>query len=140
MGQCGRNGYVSGVEKLRTDCVRLPEEVSEFQKRRVRMTDLMGAMKKTMMTGIGLALRTKDEVEVWARDLVTRGEVSENEGEKFVDELLKRYDEARENLESRIEKITQEFITKAKVASNDDVDELRKEIEELKKEVARLSK
>ena len=103
------------------------------------MTDLMGVVKKTMMTSIGLALKTKDEVEVWARDLVTRGEVSENEGEKFVDELLKRYDEARDSLESRIEKITQEIIIKAKVASTDEVDELRKEIEELKIEVARLS-
>ena len=103
------------------------------------MTDLMSVVKKTMMTGIGLALKTKDEVEDWARDLVTRGEVTENEGEKFVDELLKRYDEARENLETRIEKVTQEFITKAKVASSEEVAELRKEIEELKKENARLS-
>jgi hypothetical protein len=47
------------------------------------MTDIMGVVKKTMMTGIGLALKTKDEVEDWARDLVTRGELSENEGEKF---------------------------------------------------------
>jgi len=113
--------------------------IPKSQKRRAGMTDLMGVVKKTMMTGIGLALKTKDEVEDWARDLVTRGELSENEGEKFIDELLKRYDEARENFETRIEKVTQEIVTKAKVASTDEVEELRKEIEELKKENARLS-
>ncbi len=103
------------------------------------MTDIMGVVKKTMMTGIGLALKTKDEVEDWARDLVTRGELSENEGEKFVDELLKRYDEAREDLEKRIEKVTKEIMKKARVASMDELDSLKKEIDELRKENARLS-
>ncbi|MFO7558868.1 MAG: hypothetical protein R6X10_08555 [Desulfobacterales bacterium] len=103
------------------------------------MTDIMSVVKKTMMTGIGLALKTKDEVEDWARDLVTRGELSENEGEKFVDELLKRYDEAREDLEKRIEKVTKEIMKKARVASMDELDSLKKEIDELRKENARLS-
>jgi polyhydroxyalkanoate synthesis regulator phasin len=103
------------------------------------MTDIMSVVKKTMMTGIGLALKTKDEVEDWARDLVTRGEISENEGEKFVDELLKRYDEAREDLEKRIEKVTKEIMKKARVASMDELESLKKEIEELRKENARLS-
>jgi len=103
------------------------------------MTDIMSVVKKTMMTGIGLALKTKDEVEDWARDLVTRGEISENEGEKFVDELLKRYDEAREDLEKRIEKVTKEIMKKARVASMDELDSLKKEIKELRKENARLS-
>jgi polyhydroxyalkanoate synthesis regulator phasin len=102
------------------------------------MTDVMGVVKKTMMTGIGLALKTKDEVEDWARDLVTRGELSENEGEKFVDELLKRYDEAREDLERKIEKVTKEIMKKARVASMDELDALKKEIEELRKENERL--
>jgi len=103
------------------------------------MTDIMSVVKKTMMTGIGLALKTKDEVEDWARDLVTRGELSENEGEKFVDELLKRYDEAREDLEGKIEKVTKEIMKKARVASMDELDSLKKEIEELRKENARLT-
>jgi polyhydroxyalkanoate synthesis regulator phasin len=103
------------------------------------MTDIMSVVKKTMMTGIGLALKTKDEVEDWARDLVTRGEISENEGEKFVDELLKRYDEAREDLEKKIEKVTKEIMKKARVASMDELESLKKEIEELRQENARLS-
>lgn len=103
------------------------------------MTDIMSVVKKTMMTGIGLALKTKDEVEDWARDLVTRGELSENEGEKFVDELLKRYDEAREDLEGKIEKVTKDIMKKARVASMDELDSLKKEIEELRKENARLT-
>jgi len=103
------------------------------------MTDVMGVVKKTMMTGIGLALKTKDEVEDWARDLVTRGELSENEGEKFVDELLKRYDEAREDLERKIEKVTKEIMKKARVASMDELDSIKKEIEELRKENERLT-
>ena len=99
------------------------------------MTDLLDVVKKTMITGIGLALKTKDEVEDWANDLVKRGELKEEEGGKFVDELMKRYDEARENLENRVEKKVKELLKKANVATLDDVKALKKEVNKLKKQI-----
>jgi polyhydroxyalkanoate synthesis regulator phasin len=99
------------------------------------MTDLLDIVKKTMITGIGLALKTKDEVEDWANDLVKRGELKEEEGGKFVDELMKRYDEAREDLENRVEKKVKELLKKANVATLDDVKVLKKEVKKLKKQI-----
>jgi len=78
-------------------------------------------IKKTMMAGIGFALKTRDEVEELARDLAQKGTMSEQEGRRFIDDLLKRYDDARGKLENRIENIVKEF--------------LKKEIRELKKTI-----
>lgn len=100
------------------------------------MPDIFDIAKKTMMTSIGFALKTKDEVEDWAKELVTKGELSENEGEKFVDELMKRYEEAREGLEIKVERIVRDLLKKWDVPSSADVAELKAEIAELKKKVA----
>lgn len=92
-------------------------------------------IKKTMLAGVGLALKTKDEVEDLARDLISKTDLSENDGEKFIDDLLKRYDEAKEKLEERLGKSVQGILKKANVATKDEVDELRKEIMALKKDL-----
>lgn len=101
------------------------------------MADMFDVFKKTMMTGIGFALKTKDEVEDWAKELVTRGELSENEGEKFVDELTKRYEEARENLEQKMERTVKELLKKWEVPTAEDFAALKEEISALKKAVGK---
>jgi poly(hydroxyalkanoate) granule-associated protein len=98
------------------------------------MPELFDIAKKTMMTGIGFALKTKDEVEEWAKELVTRGELSENEGEKFIDEMTKRYEEARETLEEKVEKSVRDILQKLEVPTAEDIKALRAEIDALKKE------
>jgi len=98
------------------------------------MPELFEIAKKTMMTGIGFALKTKDEVEEWAKELVTRGELSENEGEKFIDEMTKRYEEARETLEEKVEKSVRDILQKLEVPTAEDMKALRAEIDALKKE------
>ncbi|RZB34278.1 MAG: hypothetical protein SRB1_00046 [Desulfobacteraceae bacterium Eth-SRB1] len=93
-------------------------------------------IKKTMLTGIGLALKTKDEVEGLADELVKQGKMSEEEGGKFLDEIRKRYDDTQKKLEERVEKTVKEFMKKADVVTNDELNALKKEIRELKKAVS----
>ncbi len=89
-------------------------------------------IKKTMMIGLGLALKTKDELEEFARELVTKGDLSENDGRKFADELSNRYDEAKEKFEERVEIVVKSILKKANVVTKDELDELKEEIKELK--------
>jgi polyhydroxyalkanoate synthesis regulator phasin len=103
------------------------------------MADVFDIVKKTMMTGIGFALKTKDEVEDWAKELVTRGELSENEGEKFVDELMKRYEEARETLEQKVEKSVKEILKKVEVPTAQEFAELKEEIFRIKEAVDQMT-
>ena len=97
---------------------------------------MIDLIKKTMMAGIGLALKTRDEAEDLVKDLVKRGNMSEQEGKKFLDDLLKRYDEARDKLEERVEANVKKFLKKADIVTGDELKALKKEIRELKKAIS----
>jgi polyhydroxyalkanoate synthesis regulator phasin len=89
-------------------------------------------IKKALLTGIGLALRTKDELEDLAKDYINQGDLSENEGKKFLDDLTKRYDDAKEKLEEKIEASVKKILDKADIATKEEVNELKSEITLLK--------
>ncbi|MEJ2661032.1 MAG: hypothetical protein P8Z73_09965 [Desulfobacteraceae bacterium] len=89
-------------------------------------------MKKGMLAGIGLALKTWDEVEKMVQEVQEKGEMSEAEGRKFLDEVQKRYEEAQGKLEKRVEQTVKEFLKKTQIVTSDELKELKKEIRELK--------
>ena len=93
-------------------------------------------IKKTMLTGIGLALKTKDEVENLAEDLIKQGKLSETEGKKFLEEIKGKYEDSQKKLEKRVEKTVQELLKKANLVTSDELNALKKEIRELKKAVS----
>lgn len=97
---------------------------------------MIDLIKKTMMAGIGLALKTRDEVEELARDLAKKETMSEQEGKRFLDDLLKRYDDARDKLEDRVEETVKKFLKKADIVTSDELKALKKEIRELKKAIS----
>jgi len=51
------------------------------------MPDLI---RKTLLAGVGLALKTWDEVEDLAKELVDKGKMTEKDGNTFVKDLQKR--------------------------------------------------
>ena len=91
------------------------------------------SIKKTMLPGIGLALKTWDEVESLAKEFVEKSKMSEKEGSKFLDELQKKYEESQNKLEAKVEKSVKQFLKKVDVATRDDLKALKKEISELEK-------
>jgi len=93
-------------------------------------------IKKTMLTGIGLALKTKDEVENLAEDLIKQGELSETEGKKFLEEIKGKYEDSQKKLEKRVEKTVKELLKKGNLVTSDELNALKKEIRELKKAVS----
>ena len=98
---------------------------------------MIDLIKKTMLTGIGLALQTRDEVEELAKEFMSKGEMSEKEGTKLLDEFLRKYDDAKHMLESRVDKAVREFLKKADVVTGDELKALKKEIRELKKAISK---
>ena len=90
-----------------------------------------------MLTGFGLALIAKDEVEDLAKDLVNKGKMSENEGTKFLEDLQKRYDETQQKLEEKLQKAVKDFMKKADVVTGDELKGLKKEIRDLKKAISK---
>jgi len=93
-------------------------------------------IRKGMLTGIGLALKTWDEVEVLAKELEKKGEMPREEGKTFLKELEKRYSEAQIKLEKRVEKSVNEFLKRSDIVTGDELKGLKKEIRELKKMIS----
>lgn len=97
-------------------------------------------VKKSMLTGIGLALKTKDEVEDLVKELQKKGEMSESEGRKFLDDAQDRYDEVQSKIEKRVENSIKDLLKKTNIVTTDELKELKKEIRELKSIVNTLAK
>ena len=97
------------------------------------MPDLI---KKTLLTGVGLALKTWDEVEDLAKELVDKGKMTEKDGSKFLQDLQKRYEETQKKLEARVEKTVKDFFKKADVVTGDELKAVKKEVRELKKMIS----
>ncbi|MEZ4528167.1 MAG: hypothetical protein R2941_19830 [Desulfobacterales bacterium] len=93
---------------------------------------MLELLKKSMLTGIGMALKTRDEVEDLAKDWANRQKMSEEEGRKFFDELMKKYDTSVDKLEDRVEEIVKKVLDKINLATKDEVKILREEIDRLR--------
>ena len=100
---------------------------------------MLNIIKQSMLTGIGLALIAKDEIEDLANELVKKGKMSEKEGNKFLEDLRKRYDETQKQLEARVQKTVKDFMKKADVVTGDELKGLKKEVRELKKAISEIT-
>lgn len=92
-------------------------------------------IKKTMMTGIGIALKTQAEFEEMTKEFIEKSKMPEEEGRKFIDEMLDKYKEAKESMESEIDKSVKKFLEKADIASKKELNALKEEVEQLKAKI-----
>ena len=89
-------------------------------------------VKKGVFTGIGLLSLTKEKIEEVAQEFIEKGKMSEQEGEKFVNELLKRSEESKQDIKKQVEESVKNLMKKMDFASKADVAALHKELAELK--------
>jgi len=95
-------------------------------------------IKKTMLTGVGLAAMTRDKIEEMAKELTEKGEMTEKEGRELVDELVKKSEKAKKDLETKMEGIVEKVLGKMNLATKEDISKLEKRLKRLeKKETAK---
>ena len=92
---------------------------------------MIDLIKKTLLTGVGLAVMTKEKVEELGKDLVSQAKLSEHEGKEFVDSLLKQSETARKEFETRINAAVQKAVSGLNLASKEEVARLSAKVEEL---------
>lgn len=92
-------------------------------------------VKKALLTGVGFAVLSKEKIEEVAKDFAEKGKMSEEEGKVLVDDLLKRSEESRLELQKQIEERVQSVLEKMDLAKKSEIDALRLEIEELRKNI-----
>jgi len=89
-------------------------------------------IKNIFYLGAGAAFATKEKINEVKNELVEKGKLTQEEGRQFVDELLKKSEQAKEDLEKKVNEAVTEQLAKMNVATRDDVDTLRKQVEELR--------
>lgn len=95
---------------------------------------MIDLIKKAFYTGLGAAELTREKVEELAAELSEKGKVSESEIKKFVDEMLAKSQERKEQLKKQLEKVSEETMKRMNLASRDDLDALEKRLaEEIRK-------
>ncbi len=88
-------------------------------------------IKKAMLTGLGLASLTKEKVAEIGRDFIEQGKLSQQEGEKLMDELLAKVEESKQEIKKQVDERVEEILKKMNLARISDLDELKRQIKEL---------
>lgn len=95
-------------------------------------------IKKAMFTGIGMAAMTKEKVEEVAADFIQKGNLSEVEGRKLIDEMMKKSDESREEIKKQLEILVNNALEKVQVARMSQIDEINQALQILKEKIELL--
>ncbi len=95
-------------------------------------------IKKAVLTGMGAASLTKEKIDEFSRELINAGKLSEQEGEKLVQEMRRRADESKESLKQQIDRVVAVTLQGMQIAKKEDIDMLQAEIAALRQEVAEL--
>lgn len=96
---------------------------------------MIDQIKKTMLTGLGLALMTKDKVEELGRDLAEQAKLGEGEGREFVDNLMKQSENARGEFESRVNTLVKKAVEGLNMVHKDELAKLQARVDELEAEL-----
>jgi len=94
-------------------------------------------IKKTLLSGIGMFALAKERAETVIKEWVEKGELSEKEGRELLDEVLKRSEEARKKLESKIENEIRKIMDKMNLATKEEIQQLEQRINELEAKLPR---
>jgi polyhydroxyalkanoate synthesis regulator phasin len=100
------------------------------------MKDLL---KNIVYAGVGAAFLTRDKIEEVRGELVEKGKMTKDEGKEFVDDLIKRSESAKDQLELWLTRQVEDRVNQLNLATTDEVADLRRQIEELQVVINRES-
>ncbi len=88
-------------------------------------------LKDFLYAGVGAAFLTKEKIEALKDDMIDKGKLATGDGKQFVDDLLKKSETAKGQLDLWVNKRVEEKIKQLNLVTTDDIAELKRQIEEL---------
>jgi len=89
-------------------------------------------LKRGVFTGIGLISLSKEKIEEVAQEFIEKGSMSEQEGKKFVSELVMRSEESKQAIKKQVEASVKSIMVKMDLATKEDLASLHRELAEVK--------
>ena len=99
---------------------------------------MIDLIKKAVLTGMGVISLTKEKIDEFSRELIDKGKLTEQEGEKFIQEMWRRAEESKEALIKQTDKVVEASLNKMQLAKVSDLEKLQSEIAGLRKEIEAL--
>ncbi len=94
--------------------------------------------KKILHTGIGFLSLTKTKVEELVNDLIDKGRLSREEGERIMKDFKKDSATSREAIEKEMKQWLENALSKMDIAQKKDLDKLRVEVDQLQRRVTAM--
>ncbi|MCX9081995.1 MAG: phasin family protein [Candidatus Methanoperedens sp.] len=104
------------------------------------MTEMSEMLKKMGLFGIGVISLTQEKIEEFSQEMIKKGELSREEGRKFVKEVLSEQEKQIKELEDKINNRVKETLEKSGVVMKSDIATLEKKIEKLEKAIQAMGK
>ncbi len=104
------------------------------------MSEMSEMIRKMGLFGVGVISLTQEKAEEFTQEMIKKGEISREEGKKFVRDVLSEKEKQVKDLEDKINENVEKVMKKSGVVMKSDVSALEKKIEQLEKTIQSLSK
>ncbi len=88
-------------------------------------------MKRSFLTGVGLALRSKKEIEELAVEFVKKSEMDQEQAKKFFEEIYAKYDDTKAKLDTKIEEQIKKVINRLDIPAHSELKKLAERIDRI---------
>ncbi|MFA6567126.1 MAG: hypothetical protein WCS96_02845 [Victivallales bacterium] len=99
---------------------------------------MLEQLKKNMFTGIGMMAMTQSKIMEFGKRLAKESKLSEAEGEKLVNDLLKQADGMKKHFEKNFSSIVEDKMKNVKLPCTAGFEKMEKEINGLRKTLASI--
>lgn len=120
--------------------INLAPEVYKIGGTMTEMSEMSEMFKKMGLFGIGVISLTQEKIEEFSQEMIKKGELSREEGKKFVKEVLSEKEKQMEEFEEKINEKIKETFKKSGVVMKSDITALEKKIEKLEKTIEAMAK
>ena len=96
--------------------------------------------RKSVLFGLGVFDLTKEKAEKLVDEMIKRGEMSQSDKAKAVQELLKGHDERMKKLNAKIDETVEKVTAKVRGKEKDELAKLNQKLDNLTKVVEKLEK
>lgn len=93
-------------------------------------------LKKSLLTGVGLALRSKNEIEDLAKEFAKQSKMSQDEAKDFLKDCQHKYEDAKTDFDEKIEETIEKILSKLDLPSKSDIKALNNRIDDLTKKLS----
>jgi polyhydroxyalkanoate synthesis regulator phasin len=105
-----------------------------------QMSEMSEMIRKMGLFSVGIISLTQEKAEEFTQEMIKKGEMSREEGKKFVKEVLSEKEKQLNDLEDKINEKVEKVMKKSGVVMKSDISALEKKIEKLEKTIQTLSK